>query len=393
MNPMISKVEPDYVPSADNGDHSAYQICSQCIMDTTDPDIQFDSNGVCNHCHGFKLKLSSPLYTAAKEPGALSRLTSSIREAGKNKPYDCIVGVSGGVDSTYVAYLAKTNGLRPLAVHLDNGWNSELAVSNIQKVLDKLDIHLYTHVLDWAEFRDIQLSFLKASVPDCEIPTDHAILALLYSVAAKQGIKYILSGSNVATESCAVPAWSQGHSDWRYIRSVHQKCGTKKLRSYPYYNITKFAYYTLLKKLRWVPLLNYVDYQKQEAVDLLTKELGWRPYGGKHYESVYTRFYQGYVLPRKFRFDKRRGHLSSLVLAGQISRSEALEAMKVSDYSEDLQKEDYNFVLKKLELSAKEFEEILSAPPRSFYDFSSYKKTFYKYRFLINAYHKLKGLK
>lgn len=370
-----------------------YQICSRCIMDTSDPDIVFDEVGVCSHCHGFKKKLSTESYLAAKVPGALEKIAGEIKAAGKGKAYDCVIGVSGGVDSTYVAYLAKSIGLRPLAVHLDNGWNSELAVSNIEKVLQKLDIDLYTHVLDWEEFRDLQLSFLKASTPDSEIPTDHAILGLLYKAAASNGIKYILSGSNVATESCAVPAWSQGHSDWGYIKGVHKKFGTKKLRTYPYYGALRFGRYMLLHKLRWVAILNYIDYKKQDALELLKNELGWRPYGGKHYESVYTRFFQGYILPKKFGFDKRRGHLSSLINAGQMSREEALLEIEKSDYPEALQKQDLEFVIKKLGLSREDFEAIMKAPPKKFSEYRSYKKVLYRYKTFVSFYHRLKGVK
>jgi N-acetyl sugar amidotransferase len=367
-----------------------YQICRRCIMDTTDPDISFDAGGVCSHCHLYDDSIQSKTYQKKREKGQLEQLISKIKAGGKRKNYDCIIGVSGGVDSTYTAYLTKKIELRPLAVHLDNGWDSELAVRNIELTLKKLGIDLYTHVLDWEAFRSLQLAFLRSSTPDSEIPTDHAILAILYQVAARERIQYILSGHNTATEGGGVAAWSQGHGDWKYIKSVNKKFGGKSLNNFPYYGPWRFIYYSLLKGIRWVQILDYLDYDKKNALEFLQNELGWKYYGGKHYESIYTRFYQGYILPKKFGFNKKRMHLSSLIWSGQLKREVALSEMDKVDYPPDLQLEDREFVIKKLQISPAEFEEIMHNPARSFWDFPSYKKMFHQHNWIMNFYRSLK---
>ena len=219
-------------------------ICKNCIMDTSDVEIIFDNQGVCNHCHRYYEELPKRVFTGEVAEKKLADIVKRIQLKGEGRAYDCIIGVSGGVDSTYVAYLTKKLGIRALAVHFDNGWNSELAVSNIEKVLKKLDIDLYTYVIDWEEFKDLQLSFLKASTPDGEIPTDHAINALLFREASNRGIKYIINGMNFATESMAVKMWAYGHSDWKYIKAVQRKFGSKSLRKYPYYTFITARMYT-----------------------------------------------------------------------------------------------------------------------------------------------------
>lgn len=348
-----------------------YQACTRCIMDTVvDKDIVFDSQGLCHHCARYDRLLSTRVIRGEAGKAALAKLVERIKRDGEGKEYDCIMGVSGGVDSTYVAYLVKQLGLRPLAIHLDNGWNSELAVKNIERVLRKLDIDLYTRVLDWEEFRDLQVSFLKASTPDGEIPTDHAIVATLWGEASRRGIRYIISGMNFATESVSVPAWSYGHSDWRFIKDVHRRFGTVKLRSFPHFTLAYLLIWVnLVRRIRTVSILNYVDYHKESAMQLLQSELGWEYYGGKHHESLYTRFYQGHVLPRKFGVDKRYGHLSDLVKSGQLTREQALEEVRKPPYSEELQQQDVAYVCKKLGLSAEQWDEIMRAPVRSFRDY------------------------
>jgi len=350
-----------------------YKICSKCIMDTTDPDIQFDSNGICNHCYRYEEKMRGRVFVDKSNQQKFSALIEKIKEEGKNKQYDCIIGVSGGVDSTYVAYLVKNKWkLRPLAIHLDNGWNSELAVSNIEKTLKALDIDLYTYVLDWEEFKDLQLSFLYASVPDLEVPTDHVIYALLNKMAIKWGIPYIFTGVNVRTEGVHPLKWSYGLWDWKYIKSVHRIFGKKQLKSYLHCNMVEILYFSLIKKIKRIPLLNYIDYAKKEAVEILEKEIGWRYYGGKHYESIYTRFVQGYILPTKFNIDKRRAHLSSLILSGETTREEALNQIKNDTYpSREMLQEDKAFALKKLELSLEDFEKIMALPKKTVENYSS----------------------
>jgi len=359
-------------------------------MDTTDPDIRFDDEGVCSHCHHYESIIQCESYLKKREDGALDRLAAKIKEKGARKKYDCIIGVSGGVDSTYVAYIVKKLGLRPLAVHLDNGWNSDMAVSNMKKTFEKLDIDFYNYDSDCGEFYDLQLAFLKASTPDSEIPTDHAITALLYMVAVRENVQFILGGTNTATEGGGVVAWSQGHGDWRYIKRVYKKFGKgMSLKSFPHYGPMGFIYYKLIKKIRWISILDYLDYNKKQAMTTLENELGWKYYGSKHYESIYTRFLQGYILPKKFGFDKRRLHLSSLVWSSQISRDDALEEMTKSDYPVELQKKDRMLVEKKLGISQEEFEKIMSAPAKSFWDYPSYKKIF-KNKLLLSMYHALK---
>lgn len=349
---------------------SEYKICTRCLMDTSDPEIQFDDKGVCNHCHDYDRMMTQKVITGAAGEKYLQKLVDEMKRNGRSKPYDCIIGVSGGVDSTYVAYLVKKMGLRPLAVHMDNGWDSELAVKNIEETLKRLNIDLYTEVLDWEEFRDLQSSFLKASTPDSEIPSDHAIWAALGNMADKLKVKYIISGFNVRTESHLPRAWSQGHFDWKYIQSIQQQFGTTRLKTYPH--IGFFTYYRRLLTHRRVDILNYLHYNKAEAMKILEQELGWRYYGGKHYESIYTRFYQGYILPTKFGYDKRRCHLSSLICSGEITREQALKELQKPTYSPAMQEEDREYVVKKLGLTDEAFEAILNAPKKSFWDYPSY---------------------
>ena len=366
-----------------------YKICNCCIMDTSDPGIVFDDTGKCSHCCRYQETIQSETYLKKRQSGALEKFIDEVKRKGRGKPYDCIIGVSGGVDSTYVAYITKKLGLRPLAVHLDNGWDSELAVSNIEKTLKILDIDLYTYVMDWEEFRDLQLSFLKASTPDSEIPTDHAILSIIYQVAARENIQYVLSGHNTETEGGGVAAWSQGHGDWLYIKSIQKQYGNLSLKSFPHYGPADFIYYSLIKNIRWYQILDYLNYDKRDAFEILQKELSWKYYGGKHYESIYTRFYQGYILPQKFGFDKKRLHLASLIWSGQITRDHALEEMNKTDYPEELQQQDKEFVIKKLGITSDEFSGIMSLPPKSFWDYPSYKKIF-KNKALLSFYHSLK---
>lgn len=348
----------------------AYQACTRCVMDTVaDRNITFDNAGLCRHCQRYDRLVSMRYLQGDLGKKALGMLIERIKKDGRGREYDCIIGVSGGVDSTYVAWLVKQHGLRPLAVHFDNGWNSELATKNIEQVLRNMGIDLKTHVVDWEEFRDLQLSFLKASTPDGEIPTDHAIGALLWKEAVSRGIKYIISGMNFTTESISVPEWSYGHSDWRYIKDVHRRFGSVKLKTFPRFSLAYLFYANVIRGVRMVSILNYVEYDKKKAMDVLRNDLGWKDYGGKHHESIYTRFYQGYILPRKFGVDKRYGHLSDLINAGQISRAQAALEMQKPPYAEDLQQQDIAYVLKKFRLSPQQFEEIMLAPIRSFRDY------------------------
>jgi N-acetyl sugar amidotransferase len=294
-----------------------------------------------------------------------------LKRQGDGKPYDCLIGVSGGTDSTYVAYLVKHLGLRPLAVHFDNGWNSELAVANIHGVLDTLDIELETYVVDWQQFKDLQLAFLWASTPDGEVPSDHAISATMWRTAQSIGTRTIVSGMNFATESMSVPDWAYGHSDWRYIKDVHKRFGTIPIPSYPHFSLRYLAYVNAGPRVRTLSILNYVDYNKAEAQEIIKSELGWRDYGGKHHESIYTRFFQGVILPQKFGVDKRFGHYSDLINAGQLGRDEAMDLLRAPTYDPQVQASDRTYVLKKLGLTDSDFEAIMDEPIRSFRDFKN----------------------
>jgi N-acetyl sugar amidotransferase len=365
-----------------------YRICAKTVMDTiADPDIAFDNNGVSNYCHDYQKKASLRMFH--QNPKKLEAILEKIRKYGINREYDCLIGVSGGVDSTYVAYLTKKWGLKPLAVHLDNGWNSELSIKNIENTLKILGIDLYTHVLDWEEFKAMQIAFLKSSTPDLEIPTDHAIYSLLFKVAANKNIKYIIYGNNFASESILPETWSYGHLDWHYITQILKRFAPSlKLRDYPNLTIAKYFNYTFIKGIRIISVLNYMNYQKEEAMGVLKNELGWKYYGGKHYESIYTRFFQGYILPKKFGIDKRKAHLSSLILSGQLTRIEALQELEKPIYPADLEREDKEFVIKKFNMTKKQFEEIMSLPNKTFKDYPNQKGLF---KFLRKSLNLLRG--
>lgn len=347
--------------------------CSRCVMDDSAPGLALDANGICSFCRSYDQTVV-PLLAARKRPGHLDEVVTSIKDAGRGRRYDCVVGISGGVDSIYAIRTAHQLGLRILAVHIDNGWNRELAVANIERALKGLQIDLYTWVLDWDSFRDLQLAFLKASTPDCDIPADQAIFAGLYQVAAMFGVRYILSGENKTTEFGMVPAWSQGQSDWLYVKDVHRRHGALPLHRYPRLTLRRFAYYAMIKRIRWVSILDYVDYNKKEAMKQIKEDLGFVAYEGKHGESVYTRFYQGVILPEKFGIDKRKVHLSALVRAGQVSRADALQLLAAPHYDSDQQRLDREFVVRKLGIDQAEFERIMAKDPRRFDEYRSYQK-------------------
>jgi N-acetyl sugar amidotransferase len=346
-----------------------YQQCAISVMDTiADPDISFDEKGICNYYYDYK-KAEATLHHGQEGWQLLEGIAAEIKAAGKGQPYDCIMGLSGGVDSTYVAYLAKKLGLRPLAVHFDNGWNSELAVMNIQNIVTRLGFDLSTYVINWNEFRDLQIAYLKASVVDIEAITDHAIFATLYRLSGEKKIKYFLNGTNIQTENTLPKSWIHSKSDHINIQSIHKAYGTLPLKTFPFSNAKVKRYYHKVLGVRSVSMINYVDYNKKKVKEMIQKELGWRDYGGKHYESIWTRFYQGYILPEKFHIDKRKAHLSDLIFGGQISKPEALEELSQPIYDPKQFRIDYDFVLKKLGLTAAEFDTIMKTPARSHYDF------------------------
>lgn len=359
---------------------TTYQICTRCVMDTSDSSIVFGENGFCNHCTNSiskinQLKADNPDIRKKK----LDTIISEIKRVGKGKPYDCIIGISGGVDSSYLAYLVKKEyGLRPLAIHLDNGWNSELAVKNIENIVTKLNIDLYTWVINWEEFKELQIAFLKSSVIDLEMLSDNAIIACIYKLSKKYKIPYFLDGVNIQTEDIMPESWFYSFkTDSLNIRSIYKKFGSgKKLQTYPLLSFVDLIRY-FKGGIKQVSLLNYIDYNKDEAKKFIENELDWKDYGGKHYESRITQFYQAFLLPQKYNVDKRRSHLSSLIISGQLTREEALEELKKPLYESDLKlKEDKEFFAKKLGFSPQELNEIMTAKPAKHSEFLSYKKIF-----------------
>lgn len=361
-------------------DDPGYRQCTLTVMDNiADPDISFDEEGVCNYYHEYRKAEKELVYKGADGEGRLKQLIAKVKAGGEGKPYDCLIGLSGGVDSTYVAFLVKKLGLRPLAVHLDNGWNSELAVKNIENIVNKLDIDLYTLVVDWEEFKDIQLSYLKASVVDIEVVSDHAIFATMYKLAKKHKISYIMSGTNVVTEHIMPPSWLYQKMDFANLKDIHRQYGRIKIKTYPFFDFKRHFYYSAVLRLSPISILNYVPYNKQEVKKIITAELDWKDYGGKHYESLFTKFYQAYILPEKFKIDKRKAHLSTLICSSQLARADALKELSNPIYNEKELKQDKEYVLKKLGLSANEFEAIMQAPPRRHEEFNSDAKLKKKY--------------
>ena len=361
-----------------------FQMCSKTVMDTSDPDILFDTEGVSNHYHNYFKRQTKLHYDKNFRDVELTRLIKDIKSITTND-YNCIIGVSGGVDSTYVCYLAKKHGLKPLAIHFDNGWNSEIAVSNIEKTLKELEIELYTYVVDWFEFRDLQLSFLKASTPDGEVPTDHGMISLLYKMANKLKIKYVLTGVNFQTESLLPIKWGYGYFDLKYIKGVQKKFGSFKLKTYPMLSLFRLFYYSKIKKIRFIPFLNYFEYDKKKAIEIIESNLGWVNYGGKHYESRYTRFFQSYILPVKFNIDKRKAHLSNLICSNQITRDDAIKELQIDLYPQKKFLEDKKFVLNKFDMSETEFEELMNLDRKLYSDYKNNSRLFNFLKFLKNT--------
>ena len=341
-------------------------------MDTSDPDIRFDSAGVCNHCRYADEILPTVSWTPASSEAALASITSKIRAAAAGKEYDSIIGLSGGVDSSYTSLVAHRIGLRPLAVHLDNGWDSELAVENIQRIVEHCGIDLVTYVIDWREFRDLQRSYLQASVVDIEMLTDHAILAACVGLARQHGVRYLLSGSNFATEHGMPGRWMwPNKQDWTNIVAIHRAYGSVPLKTFPHLPTLRWLALQATGQIRVVPLLNFVPYRRDEAAATLVRELGWREYGGKHHESLFTKFYQGAILPTKFGIDKRRAHLSDRLRNGELTRAEAVEQLSLPLYDADELRVESDYVRKKLGYDEAEWTAILAAPPRSHAEFAS----------------------
>lgn len=370
---------------------SSYQICSRCVLDTSDPEIIFDELGHCNHCNDYFDRIVKLTYQGASSDRALSEIVDQIKRDGKGKDYDCLVGVSGGIDSSYVAYLTKKLGLRPLALHLDNGWNSDQANKNIRSICTKLGIDYESYVLDWEEFKDIQLAVLKSGITEVEIPTDVAILGATHKVAAQNNIKYIISGGNYATEGLLPEKWFYNPKDSKLLKAIIKKFGTKikKAKTFPFFDYKKEMYYKLVKGIKMVYILNYVPYDKQEAMNLLESELGWEYYGGKHYESKYTGFVQSYIQPVKFNVDYRRATFSTQICAGTMTREEALKELEKPPYNPETVEKEMEYLAKKFDITLDEFKSIMEAEPISYKNYPNDEK---KLTFIYNTYKKLKGI-
>lgn len=358
-----------------NTPHKEHRRCVRCVMDTTAQEIAFDDQGICSFCGYFDREVGPILQRAVSGEGRrlLEQIAGAIQKSRSNKTFDSILGLSGGVDSCYLAYLARELGLRPLLVHVDTGWNTPESEANVKSLANTLGFDLEIIPLDWEEMRDLQIAFYKASVKNCEIPQDHCFLAVLYKKAADLGVHYILTGGNLATESILPRSWGFNAADLRHLKAIHKRFGTRPLRNFPTLSFwNRYVYYPFVRKIREVRLLNFTPYRRTEAKCVLREKAGWQDYGAKHYESVLTRFFQGYYLPTKFGIDKRKSHFSSLILAGQMTRQEALEELKKPPYpSQEQLQRDKAYIAEKLGLSLAEWEAILALPPRDHREFRS----------------------
>lgn len=351
-----------------------YRICTNCVMDTTDSKITFDHKGVCDQCNNFYERILPNWHTDARGQQALGKIVSEIKLAGAGKDFDCIIGMSGGIDSSYLTYMAKKElGLRPLVFHVDAGWNSQEAVNNIEKLVDQLGLDLYTEVIDWEEMRDLQLAYFKSGVPHIDTPQDHAFFATMYKFAEQHEVRYILTGANLSTECIRNPIeWMYYQSDSIQLRDIHRHFGTRPLIHFPITRILRHkVYLRYIKGIRVVTPLNYFPYVKEKAVRLLVDEFGWQPYPQKHFESRFTKFYEGFWLPKKFGYDTRKVQYSSLILTKQMTREEALEKLSKPPFDEVTAKQEFEYVAKKLGITVEELQGYLDGPNRSYKDYQS----------------------
>ena len=369
-----------------------YKICTNCVMDTSDPEITFDSEGVCNHCNNFEKITKKKWYPNEEGQQRWASIVKKIKNEGRNQDYDCIIGLSGGVDSSYLAIKVKEMGLRPLVVHVDAGWNSELAVANIETVVKYCDFDLHTYVVNWEEMRDLQLAYLKSGIANQDAPQDHAFFSSLYHFSVKNGIKYVISGGNLATESIFPTSWHWSAMDADNLHAIHNKFGTKKLKNYKtigFYEL--YFYYPFIKKMKTIRPLNFMPYIKSEALEELKEKVGYKEYARKHGESLFTKFFQNYWLPMKFGYDKRKPHLSSLIVSGQMTREEALTEVGKPLYDEKELKDDKEYIAKKLGVSDAEFEKILQVRPHDYSDFSNMAKKYKRIKKVQSFVSKLLG--
>ena len=352
-----------------------YQICTGCIMDTSDPRITFDDDGVCDYCTNFQNQIQPSWHTDARGEAELARISRKIQSAGKGKDFDCIIGISGGLDSSYAAYVAKEKmGLRPLLFHVDAGWNTDQAVGNIEKLVDGLGLELFTEVVNWEEMKDLQLAFFKSQIPDQDLPQDAAFFSALYKFARKNKVKYVITGANFSTECCREPEEWGGYPgiDKLLFSDIHRKFGNRKLKTFPLVDILiyKLIYQKLLG-MTIVKPLNLVKYVKRDAEDELASRFGWKKFQHKHHESRFTRFYEDYWLPRKFGFEKRRAHFSSLIMTGQMTRNEALERLSRPEMNEHFLEQEFEYIASKLGVQVSELEDIYKGENRTFRDYKN----------------------
>ena len=357
--------------------------CRTCLITFSDvPGLQMDGNGVCNICNSFQSRWLEHCQRKNERQQVLEASIDRLKKAGSGRTYDCVIGISGGVDSSFLAWKIVQLGLRPLAVHFDNGWNSELAVKNIESLTNALGIDLQTHVVDWPQFRDLQKAYFRASVIDIEVPTDHGIYGTLYKAAIDNNVTFILGGNNIATEGFMPQGWHFQKLDHINLLDIHRRFGTNALTSYPLFDrhMKKKARAAGVEMLE---ILDLIDYSRDEAVSTITKEFGWRDYGTKHGESTFTKFYQEYVLPKKFGVRKRKAHLSTLINTGELTREEALRLFASEVYSESGLAREKDYVLKKLGYTEAEFDQIMRTPPVDHRSFETEGSLFYEYRFLL----------
>ncbi len=351
-----------------------YQICTNCVMDTTDTKITFDEKGVCDHCNDYYTNILPYWHTDESGKKELEETIKKIKADGKDRDFDCIMGMSGGADSSYMLHLVvKEFGLRPLVFHVDGGWNSELAVKNIQVMIDKLGLDLYTEVINWEEMKDFQLAMFKSGVPHLDIPQDHAFIATLYNFADKYKIKYILNGGNISTECVRNPMdWLYYGTDMRQLKDIIARFGTRKLTTYPFSSVLRHKIFLrYIRKIQVVKPLNFMPYIKEDAMQFLKNEYGWTPYPQKHFESRFTRFYEGYWLPKKFGYDTRKVQYSSLILTNQMSRAEALDKLSKPAIDEETVKHDFEYVATKLGITVAELQSYMDQPNKTYKDYAN----------------------
>jgi N-acetyl sugar amidotransferase len=350
-----------------------YQCCNRCVMDTTDPQITFDAEGVCNHCHQFDERARREWFPNDEGARRWNALVAQMKAYGQGKEYDCILGLSGGVDSSYLALKVHESGLRPLVMHVDAGWNTELAVANIEAVVKHCGFDLHTHVVDWEDMRDLHLAFLHAAVANQDVPQDHIFFASLYHFATSNGIRHILSGGNLATEGIFPSSWHGSAMDAINLKAIHKKYSERKLAHYKTISFFDcYIWYPFIKKMRTLRPLNYMPYDKAEALSELQEKVGYKPYPRKHGESLFTKLFQNHYLPQKFGMDKRRPHLASLIVSGQMTRDEALVKLDEPLYDSAELEIDITYFCKKLRISRQQFDELMQAPTHNYSDFPNW---------------------